>query len=94
MAKSASSKGSRRSVLHGTKAATPGGLHQADLKMNKRGKIVSRKKSEAARKSFQKNPALRRQSEAVKKASAALRAEGKNPSFHEIRRRANEILKK
>ena len=55
---------------------------------------MSRKKSETARKSFQRNPALRKQSEAVKRASAELRAQGKTPSFHEIRHRANQILKK
>jgi hypothetical protein len=92
-AKSPSKKGSRRSVFHGSKSSTPGGLHKDDLKLNKRGRIVSRKRSEQARKSFLKNPALKKQSEAVKQASTELRAQGKQPSFLEIRSRANKILR-
>jgi hypothetical protein len=40
--------GSRRKVWHGTAAHTPGGLTRKDLKMNKWGRIVSRKKSARA----------------------------------------------
>lgn len=42
--------GSRAQVWHGTVAHTSGGLTKADLKMNKWGRIVSRKKSTKAKK--------------------------------------------
>ena len=42
--------GSRASVMHGTAHHTPGGLTKADLKYNKWGRIVSRKKSAKAKK--------------------------------------------
>jgi hypothetical protein len=42
--------GTRRRVWHGTAHHTPGGLTKADLKMNKWGRIVSRRKSANARK--------------------------------------------
>lgn len=38
--------GSRAEVMHGTAHHTSGGLTKKDLKYNKHGKIVSRKKSE------------------------------------------------
>ena len=44
------STGSRASVMHGTADHTPGGLKKADLKYNKWGRIVSRKKSAKAKK--------------------------------------------
>ena len=37
--------GSRAQVMHGTAHHTAGGLKKGDLKMNKWGRIVSRKKS-------------------------------------------------
>ena len=37
--------GSRAQVMHGTADHTAGGLKKSDLKMNKWGRIVSRKKS-------------------------------------------------
>ncbi len=37
--------GSRAQVMHGTAQKTSGGLTKADLKYNKWGRIVSRKKS-------------------------------------------------
>ena len=42
--------GSRASVMHGTAHHTPGGLTKTDLKYNKWGRIVSRKKSATAKK--------------------------------------------
>ena len=41
--------GTRRKVWNGTAHHTPGGLTKSDLKMNKWGRIVSRKKSAHAR---------------------------------------------
>jgi hypothetical protein len=42
--------GSRRQVMNGTAHHTPGGLTKKDLKLNKWGRIVSRKKSASAKK--------------------------------------------
>jgi hypothetical protein len=42
--------GSRAEVMHGTADHTSGGLTKADLKYNKWGRIVSRKKSMKAKK--------------------------------------------
>jgi hypothetical protein len=42
--------GSRAQVMHGTAHHTSGGLTKKDLKMNKWGRIVSRKKSAKAKK--------------------------------------------
>lgn len=82
-------------MFRGRGGATAGGLHKDDLKLNKRGKIVSVKKSNAAKRSFAQNSALRAQSKAVKQASAELRAQGNgSPSFLQIRQRANQILGK
>jgi hypothetical protein len=41
--------GSRAQVWHGYAKKTPGGLHKKDLMMNKRGRIVSRKKHNTAK---------------------------------------------
>ncbi len=42
--------GSKAQVFHGTAHHTPGGLTKKGLKKNKRGRIVSRKKSLRAKK--------------------------------------------
>jgi hypothetical protein len=42
--------GSRAQVMHETAERTSGGLRKADLKYNKAGRIVSRKKSMKAKK--------------------------------------------
>ena len=42
--------GSRAEVWHGTAKKTSGGLLKKDLKMNKRGRIVSKKMSNRAKK--------------------------------------------
>ena len=46
--------GSRAQVMHGTAMKTSGGLTKSDLKYNKNGSIVSKKKSEAAKKNISK----------------------------------------
>jgi hypothetical protein len=45
-----SAVGSRAQVMHGTADHTSGGLTKGDLKYNKGGRIVSRKKSMKAKK--------------------------------------------
>jgi hypothetical protein len=42
-------RGSRAEVLHGTAKRTSGGLTRDDLKKNKNGRIVSAKRSAAAK---------------------------------------------
>lgn len=42
--------GSRAEVWHGTATHTSGGLHKKHLMMNKRGRIVSKKKHATAKK--------------------------------------------
>jgi hypothetical protein len=44
--------GSRAEVMHGTAKKTSGGLRMGDLKYNKHGRIVSRRKSEAGKRSL------------------------------------------
>merc|ERR1711972_522673 len=44
----------RRDVLKGKRAATSGGLTSADLMVNKRGRIVSKKRAEAGRSLYAK----------------------------------------
>ena len=43
-------KGTRAEVMHGTALRTSGGLTKSDLKYNKSGRIVSKKKSQQAKK--------------------------------------------
>ena len=47
--------GSRAQVMHGNALKTSGGLRKKDLKYNKSGKIVSRKKSAAGKVMYKKN---------------------------------------
>jgi hypothetical protein len=46
--------GKRVSVFHGTKHHTSGGLTKNDFKKNRTGRIVSKKKSDAAKRRFSK----------------------------------------
>lgn len=46
--------GSRAQVMHKTAYKTSGGLLYGDLKMNKWGRIVSKKKQEAGKKLYKK----------------------------------------
>ena len=50
--------GSKAQVFHGTAERTAGGLTKADLLLNKRGHIVSRKQMEAGKKAFKRLEAL------------------------------------
>ena len=42
-------RGTRAQVMHGTAVKTPGGLTKSQLKYNKQGRIVSKKKSVRAK---------------------------------------------
>jgi hypothetical protein len=46
--------GTRAEVMHGTAHHTSGGLTKKDLKYNKRGRIVSRRASEAGKKALRR----------------------------------------
>merc|ERR1712147_529579 len=48
-------RGSRRQVWRGSRSKTSGSLEKGQLKMNKRGKIVSKKMSARGSKLFKKN---------------------------------------
>ncbi len=50
----AKSVGTRAEVMHGTAHHTSGGLTRKDLKYNKRGRIVSRRASEAGKKALRR----------------------------------------
>lgn len=50
MSKDTKSVGSRAEVMHGNADHTSGGLKKKDLMYNKRGEIVSRKKSKTMKK--------------------------------------------
>ena len=62
-------------VLRGTKEKTASGLTAKDLIMNKRGKVVSKKASAAAKKKFMAN-GLGKWTKAVQKARAILKLKG------------------
>ena len=47
--------GSKLQVWRGTADKTSGGLTKKDLVLNKRGKVVSKKQSEAGKKRFKEN---------------------------------------
>ena len=47
--------GTKRQVFNGTAKHTSGGLKKADLMMNKRGHIVSKKQSAAGKRAFKRN---------------------------------------
>lgn len=51
--------GKRRAVWEGRLRSTTGGLTKKDLKLNKQGKVVSKKASDAAKNRLNENPALK-----------------------------------
>merc|ERR1739847_99739 len=61
-------------VMRGNKEKTVGGMTKADLMINKRGKVVSKKQSALAKKRFSSSVGPWMQ--AVKKARAALKLKG------------------
>nr|AFY23236.1 dinoflagellate viral nucleoprotein DVNP.4 [Hematodinium sp. SG-2012] len=75
VSKVAKGKRAKSSVFRGTKEKTSGGLKRSDLCRNKRGKVVSKKASEAAKKRFKKS-GLGRFAEALQKARKALGIKG------------------
>ena len=78
-------KRGKNSVFRGRKVRTSGGLKKSDLKMNKRGKVVSAKQSKASRKQWEKN-GLKQWAEAVGKQRKKLHLVG----FVPIGGRSNE----
>merc|ERR1712100_228808 len=74
VSKIAKGKLAKAVVLHGNKEKTVGGLTKSDLFKNKRGRIVSKKASAAAKKRYASSVGSWIQ--AVKKARAALKIKG------------------
>merc|ERR1712126_383706 len=75
VSKIAKGKRAKSSVFRGTKVATSGGLKKSDLTKNKDGKVVSKKRSAAAKKLYQKN-GLGKWTKAVQAAKKALGIKG------------------
>merc|ERR1712001_462167 len=77
MKKSVIAKGkfAKSQVFRGTKAKTTSGLKKSDLRKNKDGRIVSKKRSDQAKRQFQKN-GLGKWFKAVKDARKALGHKG------------------
>jgi hypothetical protein len=59
--------GSRAQVMHGTAKKTSGGLEKKDLKYNKQGRIVSRRKSELGHKLYSKHKSTLKKNQYKKK---------------------------
>merc|ERR1719281_2047357 len=74
VSKIAKGKYAKAVVLRGTKEKTSSGMTKADLMLNKRGKVVSKKKSALAKKRYASSVGPWMQ--AVKKARAALKVKG------------------
>jgi hypothetical protein len=75
--------GTMKEVFEGKAAHTAGGLKASDLMKNARGRVVSRKRSEAAKKSYLHNQAFKRNMLEVQTARASL---GPSATFHDINR--------
>merc|ERR1711988_1922190 len=74
VSKIAKGRNAKSVVLRGNKEKTASGMTKADLMINKRGKVVSKKKSALAKKRFASSVGPWMQ--AVKKARAALKVKG------------------
>merc|ERR1719447_2488160 len=75
VSKIAKGRGAKSRVFRGSKAKTVGGLKKSDLMKNKEGKIVSKKRSAAGKKLYQKN-GLGKWIKAVQQARKALGVKG------------------
>merc|ERR1719193_1156364 len=88
----AKGRGAKARVFFGKKSKTSGGLKKGDLVKSKRGKIVSRKSSERAKKNF-RNSGLAEYAAALKKARSALGIKGFVPIGGKTQR-GQALLKK
>jgi hypothetical protein len=75
VSKVAKGRGAKSRVFRGKKARTSGGLKKSDLTKNREGKIVSKKRSEIAKRNFRKN-GLIKFTKAVQAARKALGIKG------------------
>merc|ERR1712139_30572 len=75
VSKIATGKRAKSSVFKGGKEKTSGGLTKADLVVNARGKVVSKKASTEAKKRYKNSP-LKVWAEAVQKARKELSVKG------------------
>lgn len=91
----------RRAVWEGRREKTPGGLRKSDLTMNKAGRIVSKKKSQAAKRGVAYQE-IKRRGMALKEARRIMEQRrgkklgrvliGKGPEGKELQRIMNQIL--
>merc|ERR1719228_1949023 len=75
VSKIARGRGAKARVFNGSKASTGGGLKKSDLMRNKDGKVVSKKRSAAGKKLYQKN-GLGKWTKAVQAAKKAMGIKG------------------
>merc|ERR1719385_275993 len=75
VSKIARGKMAKNSVFRGTKVATSGGLKKSDLTKNKDGRVVSKKRSAAGKKLYQKN-GLAKWTKAVQAAKKSMGIKG------------------
>jgi len=89
--KKVSKVGRKHAVLKGNKEKTVGGLKKSDLKLNKQGKVVSKKRSDNAKKHFKNRIAP--WANAFKAARKALGIKGFVPNGGKTKR-GQELLAK
>ena len=84
--------GSRAEVWHGTAKKTSGGLLKKDLKKNKRGRIVSKKMSNRAKKEKRLEKAGYKTKKGVFKKFKAKKRGGENKNINEARGKAAKMF--
>merc|ERR1719473_1617116 len=95
----AKGKLAKAQVFNGNKSKTASGLKKSDLRRNKDGKIVSKRRSDVAKRQFQKN-GLGKWFKAVKEARRALGHKGfvpvggKTAKGQALYKKAKSLLKK
>merc|ERR1719445_1858180 len=75
VSKIARGRGAKAKVFYGKKESTTSGLKKTDLVLNKKGKVVSKKSSARAKKTFQRN-GLAKWTKAVQQAKKSLGMKG------------------
>merc|ERR1711915_787779 len=75
VSKIARGRGAKAKVFYGKKESTTSGLKKTDLVLNKKGKVVSKKSSARAKKTFQRN-GLAKWTKAVQQAKKILGMKG------------------
>ena len=79
--------------MNGTANNTTGGLQKHDLKKNDRGKIVSKKASEAAKRNYARNNALQKWNELVKRVYERSNYKGQKDALARAMKEASHLRK-